>query len=63
MAITQNEVVSRIDLLCESSWEVCNKVGGIYAVLSTKARVLGEQFGDKLVFIGPDFWTEENPSP
>ena len=63
VAITQHEVVSRIDLLCESSWEVCNKVGGIYAVLSTKARVLGEQFGDKLVFIGPDFWTEENPSP
>lgn len=50
-------------MLFETSWEVCNKVGGIYAVLSTKAKVLGQKFGDKLVFIGPDIWTEETPSP
>lgn len=56
-------VEERVDLLFETSWEVCNKVGGIYAVLSTKARVLQEQFGDKLIFIGPDVWTAENPSP
>ena len=64
---TSNEatisVANQIDLLFETSWEVCNKVGGIYAVLSTKARCLGEQFGEKLIFVGPDFWTEENPSP
>lgn len=53
----------QIGLLMETSWEVCNKIGGIYTVLSTKARVLQEQFGDKLVFIGPDVWTKENPSP
>ncbi|MDE6070990.1 MAG: glycosyltransferase [Muribaculaceae bacterium] len=52
-----------IGLLVETSWEVCNKIGGIYAVLSTKARQLKEQFGDSLVFIGPDVWTENNPSP
>lgn len=52
-----------IGLLMETSWEVCNKIGGIYTVLSTKARVLQEKFGDKLVFIGPDVWTEESPSP
>lgn len=56
-------VANQIELLFETSWEVCNKVGGIYAVLSTKARTLGEQFGDKLIFIGPDLWNEENPSP
>lgn len=56
-------VANQIDLLFETSWEVCNKVGGIYAVLSTKARTLGEQFGEKLIFIGPDLWTEHNPSP
>lgn len=50
-------------LLFETSWEVCNKIGGIYAVLSTKARQLKEQFGDNLIFIGPDVWTEENASP
>ncbi|MBD5206865.1 MAG: glycosyltransferase [Bacteroidales bacterium] len=52
-----------IDLLFETSWEVCNKIGGIYAVLSTKARMLKDQFGDRVIFIGPDVWTEETPSP
>ncbi len=50
-------------LLFETSWEVCNKIGGIYTVLSTKARVLKEQFGDNLIFIGPDVWTDASPSP
>ncbi|MDE6741059.1 MAG: glycosyltransferase [Muribaculaceae bacterium] len=50
-------------LLFETSWEVCNKIGGIYTVLSTKARVLKEQFGDNLIFIGPDVWTSDTPSP
>ncbi|MDE6558809.1 MAG: glycogen/starch synthase, partial [Muribaculaceae bacterium] len=52
-----------IDLLFETSWEVCNKIGGIYTVLSTKARELQKVYGDKLIFIGPDVWTENNPSP
>lgn len=43
-----------IKLLTECSWEVCNKIGGIYTVLSTKAFELKKIFGDKLVFIGPD---------
>lgn len=51
------------DILFETSWEVCNKVGGIYTVLSSKAKVLGKQLGDKLIFIGPDVWDKENPSP
>lgn len=62
-ALDASEITRQVDLLLETSWEVCNKVGGIYAVLSTKARVLNEQFGDKLVFIGPDVWSAENPSP
>ncbi len=53
----------QIGLLFEASWEVCNKVGGIYTVLSTKARVLHDKLGDRLVFIGPDVWSEDNPSP
>ena len=52
-----------IGLLMETSWEVCNKIGGIYTVLSTKARVLQEKYDDRLVFIGPDVWTEDTPSP
>lgn len=52
-----------VSLLFETSWEVCNKVGGIYTVLSTKAKVLKEELGDKLIFVGPDVWSPENPSP
>lgn len=51
------------NLLFETSWEVCNKVGGIYTVLSTKAKLLHKTLGDNLIFVGPDVWTEENPSP
>lgn len=46
----------------ESSWEVCNKVGGIYTVLSTRAKTLQEKHTDKVFFIGPDFWAgKKNP--
>lgn len=48
------------DYIFESSWEVCNKVGGIYAVLSTRAKTLKEQLGDNLIFIGPDCWGEKS---
>ena len=50
------------DYIFESSWEVCNKVGGIYTVLSTRAKTLQEVFQDKIIFIGPDFW-KESESP
>ncbi len=52
-----------LDLLFETSWEVCNKVGGIYAVLSTKAKTLQKSYKDKVVFIGPDLWTDGHESP
>ena len=47
------------DYVFESSWEVCNKVGGIYTVLSTRAKTLQEIIHDRIIFIGPDFWQEE----
>jgi len=50
------------DYLFESSWEVCNKIGGIYTVLSTRAKTLQELFPDRIVFVGPDLWKEsDNP--
>ncbi|MBP3668565.1 MAG: glycogen/starch synthase [Bacteroides sp.] len=50
------------DYIFESSWEVCNKVGGIYTVLSTRAKTLQDVHKDKVIFIGPDFWVgKENP--
>jgi len=39
--------------LFEISWEVCNKVGGIHTVLSSKAVTAVEQFGDDYITIGP----------
>ena len=50
------------DYIFESSWEVCNKVGGIYTVLSTRAKTLQDSMKDHIIFIGPDFW-KENESP
>ena len=50
------------DYIFESSWEVCNKVGGIYTVLSTRAKTLQEMLKDRIIFIGPDFW-ESSESP
>lgn len=49
------------EYLFESSWEVCNKVGGIYTVLSTKAHTLQQVFKDKVIFIGPDVWGNTTP--
>ena len=54
--------ISTPDYIFESSWEVCNKVGGIYTVLSTRAKTLQDMLHDRIIFIGPDFW-QENESP
>ena len=47
------------DYIFESSWEVCNKVGGIYTVLSTRANTLQEKITDHIIFIGPDCWHDK----
>lgn len=50
------------DYLFETSWEVCNKVGGIYTVLSTRANSIQKLYKDKAIFIGPDVLRDsENP--
>ncbi len=46
------------DYIFESSWEVCNKVGGIYTVLSTRAKTLQDAMKDHIIFIGPDCWKD-----
>ena len=42
------------------SWEVCNKIGGIYTVLSTQAKTLKEESGATLIYVGPDVWEGKN---
>ena len=51
------------DYIFESSWEVCNKVGGIYTVLSSRAKTLQDEMKDRIIFIGPDFWKENDDNP
>ena len=42
------------DFLFEVSWEVCNKVGGIHTVVSTKAQTVTHKFKDRYILLGPD---------
>ncbi|MCM1169698.1 MAG: alpha-glucan family phosphorylase [Bacteroides sp.] len=46
--------------LFEVSWEVCNKVGGIYTVVSTKVPSMQERFGKNYFAIGPDVWKDKD---
>ncbi|HPE87336.1 MAG: alpha-glucan family phosphorylase [Bacteroidales bacterium] len=50
------------DFVFEISWESCNKVGGIYTVLSTKAAAAEKQNGVH-IFMGPDVWKETADNP
>lgn len=54
-----NNKLFKPDYIFESSWEVCNKVGGIYAVLSTRANTLQKIMNDRIIFIGPDCWHDK----
>ena len=51
------------DYLFEVSWEVCNKVGGIYTVIATKALYLQSRLGRHHIFIGPDVWMHRAGNP
>lgn len=45
-------------LLFEVAWEVTNKVGGIYTVIQTKAKVTADEWGDNYFLMGP--YMEQN---
>ena len=48
------------EYIFETSWEVCNRVGGIYAVLSTKAASMQAEHKDKVIFFGPDLGAQSD---
>ena len=53
----------RPDYIFEASWEVCNKVGGIYTVLATRAKTMTQYVGkNNAIFLGPYFEEEEYPN-
>jgi glycogen phosphorylase/synthase len=51
------------DYVFETSWEVCNKMGGIHTVLATKATTLIQQLQENIIFIGPDVWRDSKKNP
>jgi phosphorylase/glycogen(starch) synthase len=51
------------EYLFEVSWEVCNKVGGIHTVISTKAKSLQEVLKERHILIGPDVWRDSGENP
>ncbi|MDR2970993.1 MAG: alpha-glucan family phosphorylase [Bacteroidales bacterium] len=53
-------MMKQADYVFETSWEICNKVGGIYTVLSTKAFTAVKNYGDNYICIGPELSKEDN---
>ncbi len=60
--MSENKII-KPDYIFETSWEICNKVGGIYTVISTKALTLVNEFKDNYILIGPDVWKETHENP
>lgn len=50
-------------MILEASWEVCNKMGGIYTVLSSRARAMMEAHGEDVIFVGPLLGKQGEPLP
>lgn len=62
MSEKTKDVTAQPNYLFEVSWEVCNKVGGIHTVISTKALTVSRIYGDRYILIGPDVSRDrENP--
>ncbi len=51
------------DYIFETSWEICNKIGGIYTVVSSKVSEMAVAYGNNYMLIGPDVWKETRANP
>src|SRR5680860_13679 len=49
------KIKAEADMVFEVSWEVCNKVGGIFTVLSSKARHMQKRYKHSYCLVGPYF--------
>lgn len=61
--MTETRKTLKPDYIFEASWEICNKIGGIYTVVSTKAPGIQREYEDNYILIGPDVWKETNRNP
>jgi len=55
----KKNIETKASMLFEISWEVCNKVGGIFTVLSSKARQMQRYYKNGYCLIGP-YFVEKN---
>ncbi len=55
--------LNKPNYIFETSWEICNMIGGIYTVLSTKVPLMQKIYGDNYMTIGPDVWKETRENP
>jgi phosphorylase/glycogen(starch) synthase len=51
----KKNIKPKSDMLFEISWEVCNKAGGIFTVLSSKAAQMQKYYKDGYYLVGPYF--------
>uniref|UniRef100_A0A8C0FZ48 Glycogen [starch] synthase n=1 Tax=Chelonoidis abingdonii TaxID=106734 RepID=A0A8C0FZ48_CHEAB len=54
----EDEINLENAVLFEVAWEVANKVGGIYTVLQTKAKITSDEWGENYFLLGP--YLEQN---
>jgi phosphorylase/glycogen(starch) synthase len=59
----QTKELNKPNYIFETSWEICNMIGGIYTVLSTKAPLMQEEYGNHYITIGPDVLKETRTNP
>jgi len=57
------EKTTRPDYVFEVSWEVCNKVGGIHTVITSKSATMVQEWGENYMTIGPDVWRGSGQNP
>ncbi len=51
----EEKIEKKADFLFEVSWEVCNKVGGIFTVVKSKAARIKDYYDGKYFLVGPYF--------
>lgn len=57
------QIIGKPDYIFEVSWEVCNKIGGIHTVITTKLNSIHAAYKDKYIFIGPDINKDTSGNP
>ncbi len=63
VVIIKKRIQMKTKYIFETAWEVCNKIGGIHTVLTSKSPSIQPNYGNNYFFIGPDVWMETSKNP